>query len=184
MARERNRHAADRYRFADLIAPRRRPAAHFAPLHRVDHPVTQVLRIRLRHSCWPPPSQQVESKSPRFGNLQLNLQLDSSQTQPALVRESPGAPAAMVSVLLCLSFGPCEGWLVPGGFRGARVPAAAAVRRSRPPRGAPRGTARYATDARTRTSRLQGPSTSGLQSFRSYVIAVPPTGEGASTPQH
>jgi creatinine amidohydrolase len=25
-------------------------------------------RIRLRHSCWPPPSQQVESKSPRFGN--------------------------------------------------------------------------------------------------------------------
>jgi hypothetical protein len=26
------------------------------------------LRIWLRHSCWPPPSQQVESECPRFGN--------------------------------------------------------------------------------------------------------------------
>jgi len=38
------------------------------------------LWVRLRHSCWPPPSQQVESKSPRFGNPHL----DSSQKQPAL----------------------------------------------------------------------------------------------------
>jgi hypothetical protein len=28
------------------------------------------LRIWLRHSCWPPPSQQVESECPRFGNLE------------------------------------------------------------------------------------------------------------------
>jgi hypothetical protein len=52
----------DRHRFADLVAPRRRAPAHLAPLHRVNHPITQVLRIRLWHSCWPPPSQQVESE--------------------------------------------------------------------------------------------------------------------------
>jgi hypothetical protein len=52
----------DRHGFADLIAPRRRAPAHLAPLHRVNHAITQVLRIRLRHSCWPPPSQQVESE--------------------------------------------------------------------------------------------------------------------------
>src|SRR5271169_411037 len=44
----------DRHRFADLVAPRRCAAAHFPPLHRIDHAVTQVLRIRLWHSCWPP----------------------------------------------------------------------------------------------------------------------------------
>src|SRR5271154_6812191 len=44
----------DRHGFADLVAPRRRAPAHPAPLHRVNHPITQVLRIRLRHSCWPP----------------------------------------------------------------------------------------------------------------------------------
>ena len=54
--------------FADLIAPRRRAPAHRAPLHRVNHPITQVLRIWLRHPCWPPPSQQVEPEATRFGN--------------------------------------------------------------------------------------------------------------------
>ena len=52
----------DRDGFADLVAPRRRPAAHLAPLH---HIIT-----RLRKSCenglgiprWPPQSQQVESE--------------------------------------------------------------------------------------------------------------------------
>ena len=57
----------DRYGFTDLVVASRRAAAQ-ASLHRVNHPVAQVLRIRLGHSCWPPPSQQVESKYPRFGN--------------------------------------------------------------------------------------------------------------------
>jgi hypothetical protein len=39
----------DGYRFAHLIMTRRRPAAQLAPLHRVDHPVAQILRIRLCH---------------------------------------------------------------------------------------------------------------------------------------
>ena len=39
----------DRHRFADLVAARCCAAAHFAPLHRINHPVTQVLRIRLCH---------------------------------------------------------------------------------------------------------------------------------------
>jgi hypothetical protein len=33
----------DGHRFADLVAARCCTAAHLAPLHRVDHPVTQVL---------------------------------------------------------------------------------------------------------------------------------------------
>ena len=40
----------DRHGFADCVAPRRRPPAHLAPLHRVNHAITQILRIRLRHS--------------------------------------------------------------------------------------------------------------------------------------
>jgi hypothetical protein len=40
----------DRYGFADLVAPRRRAAAHLAPLHRVNHTIAQILRIWLRHS--------------------------------------------------------------------------------------------------------------------------------------
>ena len=34
------RRPLDRHRFADLVAPRRCAAAHLAPLHRVNHPVT------------------------------------------------------------------------------------------------------------------------------------------------
>src|SRR3984893_2962527 len=68
----------DRHRFADLVATRCCAAAHFAPLHRIDHAVTQVLRIWLWHSCWPPPSQQVESKSARFGNPTLIQAKNSS----------------------------------------------------------------------------------------------------------
>jgi hypothetical protein len=34
-----------------LISARCCAAAHFAPLHRINHAVTQVLRIRLWHSC-------------------------------------------------------------------------------------------------------------------------------------
>src|SRR6476619_6235486 len=53
----------DGYGFADRVAPRRCAAAHFAPLHRINHAVTQVLRIRLCHLLLASPSQQVESKS-------------------------------------------------------------------------------------------------------------------------
>jgi hypothetical protein len=36
--------------FADLIAPRRRAAAHLALPDRINHALAQVLRIRLRNS--------------------------------------------------------------------------------------------------------------------------------------
>src|SRR5271165_4112893 len=64
------RSTAGRGRLADLIATRRGPTAHAAPLHGVDHTVAQILRIRLRHPCWPPPSQQVESDQSRYVNLE------------------------------------------------------------------------------------------------------------------
>src|SRR6266567_4680045 len=38
-----------------------------------DHSPTQILRIRLRHSCWPPPSRQLESCSRRYGNPRFSL---------------------------------------------------------------------------------------------------------------
>src|ERR1700681_2656795 len=37
-------------------------------LDRPDHPPTQILRIWLRHRCWPPPSRKLESYSHRHGN--------------------------------------------------------------------------------------------------------------------
>ena len=52
----------DGHRFADLVMTGRRPGGS-ACFHRLDHPVAQVLRIRLCHSGWPPPSRQIESKS-------------------------------------------------------------------------------------------------------------------------
>jgi hypothetical protein len=39
----------DSHGFADLVPTRCCAAAHFAPLHRIYHAVTQVLRIRLCH---------------------------------------------------------------------------------------------------------------------------------------
>src|SRR5216684_5325137 len=42
-------------------------------LDRPDNSPTQILRIRLRHSCWPPPSRQLESCSHRFGNPRFSL---------------------------------------------------------------------------------------------------------------
>jgi hypothetical protein len=39
----------DSHRFADLVPTRCCAAAHFAPFHRINHAVTQVLRIRLCH---------------------------------------------------------------------------------------------------------------------------------------
>ena len=54
--------------FADLVVTARRPAAHLALS------TASIIRSRksceyvFAISCWPPPSQQVESKSRRFGN--------------------------------------------------------------------------------------------------------------------
>src|SRR5437660_12219990 len=42
-------------------------------MHRFDHAPTQVLRVRLRHSCWPPPSRELESYSRRHGNPRFSL---------------------------------------------------------------------------------------------------------------
>src|SRR5258708_18948430 len=42
-------------------------------INRFDHASTQVLRIRLRHPCWPPPSRELESYSRRHGNPRFSL---------------------------------------------------------------------------------------------------------------
>jgi hypothetical protein len=58
----------DPNRFADSKARRSAPAAHAAPQNRINHTVSQILRVRSGHSCWPPSSQQVESERARFEN--------------------------------------------------------------------------------------------------------------------
>src|ERR1700704_1266968 len=42
-------------------------------LNRPNHSPTQILRIRLRHACRPPPSRQLESYSRRYGNPRFSL---------------------------------------------------------------------------------------------------------------
>src|ERR1700716_37910 len=42
-------------------------------LNRPDHSPTQILRIRLRHACWPPPSRKLEACSRRYGNPRFSL---------------------------------------------------------------------------------------------------------------
>src|SRR5258708_33505964 len=42
-------------------------------INRLDHASTQVLRIRLRHPCWPPPSRKLESYSRPHGNPRFSL---------------------------------------------------------------------------------------------------------------
>src|SRR5260370_33545423 len=42
-------------------------------IDRFDHAFTQVLRIRLRHPCWPPPSRKLESYSRKHGNPRFSL---------------------------------------------------------------------------------------------------------------
>src|SRR5258708_24136012 len=42
-------------------------------INRFDHASTQVLRIRLRHPCWPPPSRKLESYSRSHGNPRFSL---------------------------------------------------------------------------------------------------------------
>ena len=79
----------DGHRFADLVVTTRCSAAHLAPLHRVNHPVAQILRIWLRHPCWPLPIQQVESKSRRFGNPAPTQSKSRTLSRLRLDRRSP-----------------------------------------------------------------------------------------------
>src|ERR1700688_142223 len=51
-------------------------------LNRPDHPPTQILRIWLRHPCWPPPSRKLESYSRPYGNPRFSLSGKRSSTTP------------------------------------------------------------------------------------------------------
>src|SRR6266702_4459592 len=53
-------------------------------LNRPDHSPTQILRIRLRHACWPPPSRHLESCSRRYGNPRVSL-LGKRSSEPRLL---------------------------------------------------------------------------------------------------
>src|SRR4249920_1814427 len=53
-----------------------------ATINRRDHAPTQVLRIRLRHPCWPPPSRKLESYSCRYGNPRFSLFGKRSKAPP------------------------------------------------------------------------------------------------------
>src|SRR5450631_3504418 len=53
-------------------------------LDRPNHSPTQILRIRLRHSCWPPPSRELESYSRRYGNPRVSLLGKRSSRCPTL----------------------------------------------------------------------------------------------------
>lgn len=70
-------HPAHRRRHANLELRRRR-AGRQARLHCLAHPSTQIHRIRPRHPCWPPPTQQAESdphrvaQSPKPYRIGLN----------------------------------------------------------------------------------------------------------------
>ena len=55
--------------FADRVMTTRRSAAHLSPLHRLDHPVAQILRIRLCHFLLASAQPAGKSKSRQFGNL-------------------------------------------------------------------------------------------------------------------
>src|ERR1700675_4942188 len=57
-------------------------------LDRPDHSPTQILRIRLRHSCWPPPSRKLESCSRRYGNPRFSLLGKRSKARSAASRTS------------------------------------------------------------------------------------------------
>src|SRR6266568_525844 len=52
-------------------------------LNRPNHSPTQILRIRLRHACRPPPSRQLESYSRRYGNPRFSLLGKRSSTKRA-----------------------------------------------------------------------------------------------------
>src|SRR3982074_2137450 len=55
--------------------------------NRPNHSSTQILRIRLRHACWPPPSRHLESCSRRYGNPRFSLLgKRSSAPEPAVRR--------------------------------------------------------------------------------------------------
>ena len=54
-----------------------------AGINRLDYARSQVLRIRLRHPCWPPPSRKLESYSPPCGNPRFSLFGNRSRRDPA-----------------------------------------------------------------------------------------------------
>src|SRR5713226_4998175 len=59
---------------ADADAPLLRSFRDGGPaLDRPNHSPTQILRIRLRHACWPPPSRHLESCSRPHGNPRVSL---------------------------------------------------------------------------------------------------------------
>src|SRR5713101_7889312 len=59
---------------ADADAPMLRSFRDGGPaLDRPNHSPTQILRIRLRHACWPPPSRHLESCSRPHGNPRVSL---------------------------------------------------------------------------------------------------------------
>src|ERR1700681_4575927 len=62
-----------------------------APLDRHDHSSTQILRKRLRHPCWPPPSRNLESYPPPDGNPRFSLfgKRSKQPHRPPQARPSP-----------------------------------------------------------------------------------------------
>src|ERR1700704_5528346 len=66
-------------------------------LDRRDHPPTQILRIWLRHPCWPPPSRKLESYSPRYGNPRFRLSGKRSNER----RQRFGIPAWARAIEYC-----------------------------------------------------------------------------------
>src|SRR5216684_6589951 len=74
---------------ADADAPLLRSFRDGGPaLDRPNHSPTQILRIRLRHACWPPPSRHLESCSRPHGNPRVSLLGKRSSAFPARVRGS------------------------------------------------------------------------------------------------
>src|SRR5216684_6641285 len=70
---------------ADADAPLLRSFRDGGPaLDRPNHSPTQILRIRLRHACWPPPSRHLESRSRPHGNPRVSLLGKRSSFAPKL----------------------------------------------------------------------------------------------------
>jgi hypothetical protein len=72
----------DRHRFADLVPTRCCAAAYLVPVHRINHALRQVLRMRLRHLL-------LASAQPT-DRIKISLiresRSDPTQAQRALVR--------------------------------------------------------------------------------------------------
>src|SRR5204863_1957480 len=75
-------------------------------LNRPDHSPTQILRIRLRHACWPPPSRHLESCSRRYGNPRVSLLGKRSSDVMCGVAERGSSQCAHFEIILRR----LEGW--------------------------------------------------------------------------